>query len=281
LPAPTTVAAGATDSPTFTAYTGALTQAETVYFNTTYNGTTAGTLVAKHSNFVSFQDTLQLKGFVWMYDCFVTGDTDFIWGNANTALFERCEIKSRANSNAAAVVQARAYLGSGTATAPADFNTSYGGFVFLNSALTKEAGTFTAYLARSPGATGTSTVSGTTTILYQQYDIVSYIGCTMDTHIAPVGWLVTGSNPPGANVPPNPVTGWREYKSLTPSGQPVDVSMRLANPAPNGTTAAPGGSIQLSDANAAAFFPDRATILHGATDGTFTATGLATFSPAP
>ena len=78
----------------------------------------------------------------------------------------------------------------------------------------KEAGTFTAYLARSPGA---ATVSGTAApFLYLQYDIVSYISCTMDTHIAAVGWNVSGSNPPGANVRPNPVTGWREYNSMTP-----------------------------------------------------------------
>ena len=44
--------------------------------------------MAKHSNFVSYQDTLQVKGYSWFYDCFVTGDVDFIWGSANAALFE-------------------------------------------------------------------------------------------------------------------------------------------------------------------------------------------------
>jgi hypothetical protein len=36
--------------------------------------TAPGTLVAKHSNFISYQDTLELKGVSWFYDCFVTGD---------------------------------------------------------------------------------------------------------------------------------------------------------------------------------------------------------------
>jgi hypothetical protein len=103
----------------------------------------------------------------------------------------------------------------------------------------------------------------------------------MDSHIAPVGWNVSGSNPPGANVRPNPVAGWREYKSLAPDGGALDVSQRLVDPSPAGTTANPGGSLQLSDSNAATFFPDRAAILHGATDGTFTTTGLPTFAPAP
>lgn len=280
LPTSTTVPAGATSGVTFSDVNTAVTQAETIYFNTSFTSTTpAATLVATHSNFVSYQDTLELKGFSWFYDCFVTGDTDFIWGNPNAALFERSEIKSRVNDNGASVVQSRAYLSFGATLTPATFDQSYPGFVFLNSALTKEPGTFTAYLARSPGLAATS--GAVPLVYYLQYDIVSYIGCSMDTHIAPVGWNVAGGNPPGANVSANPVAGWREYRSVTPAGAPVDVSQRLVNPSPAGTVGNPGGSIQLSDANVATFFPDRATILHGATDGTFTTTGVATFSPAP
>ena len=261
-------------SPTYTNYTPG-SQAETIYFNASQTGT----LVAKHSNFVSYQDTLQLKGFNWFYDSFVTGDTDFIWGNANTALFERCEIKSRFNSNGSSVVNARAILGTGATALPPTYNASFAGFVFLNSALTKEAGTFTAYLARSPGAVPTATG---TPFVYTGYDIVSYIGCSMDAHIPAVGWSAAGqTSSVGANVRPNPVTGWREYHSMSPSGQLLDVSQRLPDSTPPDAGAPPAGSIQLSDANAASFFPDRATILHGATDGTYTTTGLSTFSPVP
>ena len=85
----------------------------------------------------------------------------------------------------------------------------------------------------------------------------------------------------GANVRPNPVTGWREYHSVSPNGQLLDVSQRLPDSTPPDAGAPPAGSIQLSDANVASFFPNRATILHGATDGTYTTTGLTTFSPVP
>ncbi len=294
---PSTIAAGATSSATFVNYASAVTQAETMYFNTSFTADISnpaavayapapGTLVAKHSNFISYQDTLELKGVSWFYDCFVTGDTDFIWGGVNTALFEQCEIKSRNNPNGSAVVQSRAFLTAGTTGLPASFNQSFPGFVFLNSSLTKEAGTFTAYLARSASAVAAQTVSGAT-LLYSGYDIVSYIDCTMDTHIAPVGWLVTGGNPTGANVRPSAVTGWREYRSRTPAGAVLDLGQRLGDPAPSGTAAtaassgSPGGSAQLSAANVAAFFPDRATILHGATSGGLATTGLPAFNPAP
>src|SRR5260370_41349447 len=79
---------------TYVNYSSALTQAETIYFNTTFTSTSPGSrLSAKHSNFVSYQDTIQVKGWSWFYDCFVIGDVDFIWGNANAPLFDRCVIK--------------------------------------------------------------------------------------------------------------------------------------------------------------------------------------------
>jgi pectin methylesterase-like acyl-CoA thioesterase len=263
------------NSPTYTGYTPS-SAAEVIYFNANQTGT----LVAKHSNFISYQDTLQLKGVSWFYDSFITGDTDFIWGNANIALFEQCEIKSRINGIGSSVVNARAILGSGTPATPASYNTSFAGFVFLNSALTKEAGTFTAYLARSAGAVPAAT--GTPPLLYSGYDIVSYIGCSMDAHIPAVGWNIAGqTNTMGANVRPNPVTGWREYHSVSPSGQLLDVSQRLPDSTPPDAAAPPAGSIQLSDANVTTFFPNRNTIFGGATDGTFTTSALVGFAPVP
>jgi pectin methylesterase-like acyl-CoA thioesterase len=288
LPTPTTITA--TESPTYTtAYSSGVTQAEALYFNSSFSTANPpvppGTLVAEHSNFVSYQNTLQLKGFTWFYDCFVAGDTDFIYGNASVALFEQSEIQSRYNpSEPSDIVQSRAYLSFGTTTTPPapPIVSSYPGFVFLNSALTQEVppagATFTAYLARSPGA---PTVSGTVTpIFYLTYDIVSFIGCSMD-NIAPVGWETSASTP-GANIAPTPIDGWREYGSLTTAGLLLDVSQRLANPVDGGTATNMWGSIQLTAANVATFFPNRATILQGgATDGTYTTTGLAGFSPVP
>jgi pectin methylesterase-like acyl-CoA thioesterase len=287
LPAPTTVTR--TVSPTYVNYSSAVTQAETLYFNVDFGTGTPlvepGNLVARHANFVSYQDTIQVKGWSWFYDCFITGDVDFIWGNANGALFERSEIKSRSNGNGAAVVQSRAYLNYVlTSAAALDTHRSYPGFVFLNCALTKEDGSFTAYLARSPGATNTGTKGSFTT--YGQFDSVSFIDCSMDSHIAALGWNVVGGNPGGANVAPSPVAGWREYRSFTPAGQIIDTSGRLADPAPaqyyNGSFAAnTAGSRQLTDAQVGTFFPSRATLFGGATDGTYTTSGAGAFSPVP
>jgi len=278
LPTATTVSGSS--SATYINYASAITQAETLYFNVSYGAGTSSAppsepaqqLIAEHSNFVSFQDTLQVKGWSWFYDCFVTGDVDFIWGNASGALFERSEIRSRYNSsNTASVVQSRAYLNyeAGSSTTPSTITTAYPGFVFLDCALTKEPGTFTAYLARSPGAPSSS-VSGPY-MLYTGYDIVAYINCSMDSHIPAIGWNTTGTNPGGANLVSTPVVGWREYGSFTPEGQWIDLSGRLSNPSPS--SASLGGGYALTDANMSTFFPSRATIFSGATDGTYTTTG--------
>jgi pectin methylesterase-like acyl-CoA thioesterase len=284
LPASYAITKGDTSSPTFVNYgSGPVTPAEALYFNVSFGSgnppTEPGQLIAKHSNFVSYQDTLQVKGWSWFYDCFITGDVDFIWGSANAALFERSEIKSRNNATGASVVQSRAYLGYGSTPTPSTYAIAYPGFVFLNCALTKEDGDFTAYLARSPGA---ATVSGSAApYLYSQYDVVSFIDCNMDSHIAAVGWNVTGGNPPGANLSPTPIGGWREYRSFTPSGRYVDVGQRLESSPLSGTSTNPGGSMQLPDAAASTFFRDRATIFGGATDGTYTTTGNPGWNPQP
>jgi hypothetical protein len=65
-------------------------QAETLYFA----GGTAGTTLAAHNcSFSSNQDTLQTSGRNWFYDCFIEGNTDFIWGTADAALFESCDLR--------------------------------------------------------------------------------------------------------------------------------------------------------------------------------------------
>ena len=44
--------------------------------------------------FYSQQDTLLPGGgYNWFYDCYVEGDTDFIWGGNSACLFESCEVK--------------------------------------------------------------------------------------------------------------------------------------------------------------------------------------------
>ena len=57
----------------------------------TWNNTT-GTLYAEGMRFSGRQNTLCLKGFSLLKKCYIEGDTDFIYGDCDTALFEECEI---------------------------------------------------------------------------------------------------------------------------------------------------------------------------------------------
>jgi pectate lyase/pectin methylesterase-like acyl-CoA thioesterase len=201
-------------------------QAETVYFNTSTTPA-AARMVAREMNFLSQQDTLQLKGYVWIYRSLIAGNVDYIWGSAMAALFEECEIRSvfDASSNSPGyILQARATAGDA-------------GFVFLNSTLTAGPGVTAAYLARSGGTTSSTYI-----------DNVAFINNRIDSHILPVGWCVgagtsrtgtgTGtcsSNPPSwAGTPDGGSTdlaGWREFGSMDLTGAPLDVSARLGTAA--------------------------------------------------
>ncbi|MDT7837087.1 pectinesterase family protein [Aquabacterium sp. OR-4] len=214
-------------------------QAEALYFNT---GTTAAAarLVAREMDFLSEQDTLQLKGYAWIYQSLVSGNVDFIWGNVMAALFEDCEIRSvfdPASSSPGYIVQARATAGDA-------------GFVFLNSRLTAGPGVTQAYLARSGGTTSSSYV-----------DNVAYLNTRMDSHILPIGWCVgTGSSKTGtgrgscsSNPPPWAGTatgastdsaGWRELGSTDLAGLPLDLGARLG--LATVTVAGSASSVQLA-----------------------------------
>jgi len=63
-------------------------QAETMYFDSR-----AGfTMAANNSSFLSHQDTVQTSGRAWFYNSFIEGNTDFIWGISDAALFENCDL---------------------------------------------------------------------------------------------------------------------------------------------------------------------------------------------
>ncbi len=64
-------------------------QAETLFFA----GGAWNRLAARNCSFKSNQDTLQIAGRAWFYDCYIEGNTDFIWGSADAALFERCTLR--------------------------------------------------------------------------------------------------------------------------------------------------------------------------------------------
>ena len=142
-------------------------------------------------DFYSYQDTLFLNGRVYLANCFVEGDVDFIWGGG-AAYFYRCEIRAnRRGYN----VQSRSGAGQR-------------GYVFVECTLTAAAGVAGHVLARTD----------TTTFPACE---VAYIDCTIGPHIAPGGWIVTGTGGT-ANL------RFLEYGSRDPAGAPLDVSRRAA-----------------------------------------------------
>jgi pectate lyase/pectin methylesterase-like acyl-CoA thioesterase len=197
-------------------------QAEAVYFNTALTAA-AARFVGREMNFLGQQDTVQIKGYVWLYHSLIAGNVDYIWGNVMAALIEECEVQSvfdPSSNSAGFIVQSRATLGDA-------------GFVFLNSTLTAGPGVVAAYLARSGGTTSTTYI-----------DNVAYINTRMDSHILPVGWCVgtgtsktgTSAGSCGSNPPPwsgtadgasTDAAGWREFGSTDLTGASLDVSARL------------------------------------------------------
>ena len=169
-------------------------QAETLFFNSA-----DGHLSVRNAHFKSEQDTLQLKGYAWIYKSLVEGNVDFIWGNNRATLFEDSEIRTVGDS---ARPDSGGYIVQARTIGPAE-----PGFVFLRSRLTRGPGPAgnlppdgSAYLARSPGTANT-------------WDHVAFIECTIGPHIAADGWL--------RRPLPNPLQGgWREYGNRAPDGQP-------------------------------------------------------------
>lgn len=206
-------------------------QAEAIYFNTSTTAA-AARLVAKEMNLLSEQDTLQLKGYVWVWRSLVAGNVDFIWGSVMAALFEQSEIRSvfdPSSSSTGYVLQARATAGDA-------------GFVFLDSSLTAGPGVTQAWLARSGGTTSST-----------YFDNVAFINTRIGPHILPLGWCVgtgtsrtgTGQGTCSTNPPPwagtanggaTDAAGWREWNSMDLSGLPLNVGGRLgfANVTVNG-----------------------------------------------
>ena len=168
-------------------------QAEVIYNNSDgdYN------LAFVNCSLFSLQDTFCTKGYVWMKDCLVEGNCDFVWGYPRICLFENCEIRAAGKGY---IVQSRCQ------------KQSYKGFVFLGCTLTKTSSVDDGamYLARSGGDKNC-------------YDNVAYINCKMSAVIPAVGWH--------SNPAPNPSTasatsGWKEYGSKDLSGNTLSVSGR-------------------------------------------------------
>ena len=167
----------------------------TVRNTTPYRGSQAEALrisgqrcTVRGCDFYSFQDTLLLGGRVYVRDCYVEGDVDFIWGHGVT-FFDRCELKAAHDGY---------YV---TSRNPEDRL----GFVFYRCKLTAAPGVTKCWLARIE--TGRFPFSA-----------VAFINCQMGPHVPGPGWLVTGNDVARLK--------FYEFQSTTPEGKPVDVTQR-------------------------------------------------------
>ena len=191
-------------------------QAEAVWVN-------ADRCVLRDDDFYSFQDTLCLNGRVYLANCYVEGDVDFIWGYGAVFL-DQCEIHAVHNGY---FVQAR-----NPASKP--------GYIFSKCKLTCSDEVKKCYLARiDPAAFPASQAA--------------FLRCSMGPGIPPEGWLLNAPKgaPKGSVVAAaGPQLQFEEGQSVDLQSKPLDVSHRLA------------GSRQLTEAEAAAW-SDPAKVLAG------------------
>ena len=156
----------------------------------------ADRVVLRQCDFKSFQDTLRLDGRVYVRDCYVEGDVDYVWGGG-TVYFDRCTFHSLNNGY---LVQSR----NGADAL---------GYVFVDCKLTAPPGVERTVLARIEP-------------VRFPHSHVAFVNCALGPHIPPVGWQLDLA--PGAERP-GPATQLRfeEFQSTDLAGRPLDVGARL------------------------------------------------------
>jgi pectinesterase len=153
----------------------------------------------KNVRFVGFQDTLLAENRVRQYylESYITGDTDFVFGNA-TAVFDKCIINSSDGS---------------FVSAPETDAESAIGLVFLNSTLTRNG---------PPGASPSSAYLARPWHWEQAGKLpsVTFIHTKMDAHIRTAGWdpWDLSGNP---NTNPDATTRFSEFGTLDLAGSPL------------------------------------------------------------
>jgi pectin methylesterase-like acyl-CoA thioesterase len=146
----------------------------------------------RNCRFLSYQDTLYTNtGTQYFRDCFIQGDTDYIFGDA-TAVFENCTMNNVAEGTAV--------------TAPRTPQNAAYGFVFLGGSLTANPTTSTVrsnhvYLGRPWGP----------------YAAAAFLNVAIGAHIATDGWTTMSDNTL-AN------TRFSEYKSTGAGANPTNAT---------------------------------------------------------
>lgn len=170
-------------------------QAEAIYFangNDTSTGLATAKLAAYNCTFLSHQDTIQTTGKAWFYKCYIEGDVDFLWGTAQTALFDTCKLVSVLDSNRGTASTQHLIV---ARTGVTGATTIGKGFVVLGSEVEIESGV-TMYFGRDAGtgnfydqaAIVDSTIDGSGTLNPALWDTSAYL--YLDGYAADVGWKV-------------------------------------------------------------------------------------------
>ncbi len=157
----------------------------------------ADRVILRNCDFKSLQDTLRLDGRVYVRDCYVEGDVDYVWGGG-TVYFDRCTFHSVNNGY---LVQSRN-------------DEQHYGYVFVDCTLTGTPNIERYVLARIEP-------------VRFPHSHVALIDCRIGSFLSPAGWLLDKA--PGATAvgPADKVRYW-EYHSTDLAGKPLDVSKRLA-----------------------------------------------------
>jgi pectinesterase len=163
-------------------------------------GSYADRAIFDNVRFLGYQDTLWVdaRARQYFHGSFITGDADFIFGNA-TALFDRCTIES---------------TDSGWITAASTARITANGFIFLDCKLVK--GTDRSPLDDGTTAPNNSVFLGRPWIFDapNQMASVIFIRTRMGPQIAQAGW-----DPWNAMVDPHPSTRLSEWGSMNLAGE--------------------------------------------------------------
>lgn len=136
----------------------------------------------------------------YFYDCFISGDVDYIFG-PNIAFFEKCEIFSRKRES-----EAESYITAANTPAEQEF-----GLVFSKCRLTGDGDNGSVYLGRP----------------WRDFAKTAFLNCYMDTQICPEGWGNWGK------IKAEAVCNYIEHNNSGPganSGKRASFSKQITNP---------------------------------------------------